>query len=144
MNVIALLGRTTADLELKTTSTGKSVCTFTLAVNRPFAKDVTDFIPCTVWNKTAEIMVNYIKKGQLIGIDGYLSTRKYQDKDGNNRTAYEVNVNNFHFAESKKLTNDRDPLDNFEKQINESELNKTQYNNSSNSFNFIEDDDIPF
>nr|DAK79987.1 MAG TPA: Single strand binding protein [Caudoviricetes sp.] len=105
MNNIQLLGRATSDLELKTTARGKSVCSFTLAVDRKYNKDTTDFIPCTIWDKGAEVMSKYVKKGQLIAVDGSLYTRKYQDKDGNNRTAYEVNVNNFYFAESKKSAN---------------------------------------
>ena len=102
MNNIQLLGRITKDLEPKTTTSGKSVCSFDIAVARKFNKDITDFIPCVVWDKTAEIMCKFVKKGQLIAIDGSLYTRKYEDKNGNNRTAYEVNVNNFYFAESKK------------------------------------------
>lgn len=106
MNNIQLLGRTTSDLELKTTASGKSVCSFTLAVDRKYSKDTTDFIPCTIWDKGAEVMSKYVKKGQLIAVDGSLYTRKFQDKDGNNRTAYEVNVNNFYFAEKKSTGGD--------------------------------------
>lgn len=102
MNNIQLLGRITKDLELKTTTTGKPVCSFDIAVTRKFDKETTDFIPCVAWNKTCETMCKFVKKGQLIAIDGSLYTRKYEDKNGNNRTAYEVNVNNFYFAESKK------------------------------------------
>jgi single-strand DNA-binding protein len=102
MNNIQLLGRITKDLELKTTTSGKPVCSFDIAVARKFDKEVTDFIPCVAWNKTCETMCKFVKKGQLIAIDGSLYTRKYEDKNGNNRTTYEVNVNNFYFVESKK------------------------------------------
>lgn len=105
MNNIQLLGRTTSDLECKVTTSGKSVCTFTLAVVRKYNKDTTDFIPCVIWDKGAEVMSKYVKKGQLIAVDGSLYTRKYQDKNGNNRVAYEVNVANFYFAENKKSSN---------------------------------------
>ena len=113
MNNIQLLGRITKDLELKTTTSGKSVCSFDIAVTRKFNKEITDFIPCVVWDKNCETMCKFVKKGQLIAIDGSLYTRKYEDKNGNNRTAYEVNVNNFYFAENKKSANvdvQADPL----------------------------------
>jgi len=146
MNNIQLLGRTTSDLGLKTTTSGKSVCSFTLAVDRKYSKDTTDFIPCTIWDKGAEVMSKYVKKGQLIAVDGSLYTRKYQDKDGNNRTAYEVNVNNFYFAENKKSTNvdvQADPLNSVANNINKAGLN-TQ--NSGNELDSILDGsgDLPW
>lgn len=90
MNSINLTGNICNDLELKTTPTGKSVTQFTLAVKRPFTTDVTDFIPLVVWNQPAEYLCKYAKKGSKIAASGKLTTRKYQDKDGNNRTAFEV------------------------------------------------------
>ena len=144
MNNIQLLGRITKDLELKTTTNGKSVCSFDIAVTRKFNKDITDFIPCTVWDKTAEIMCKFVKKGQLIAIDGSLYTRKYEDKNGNNRTAYEVNVNNFYFVESKKSTDVNvavDPLPDFANKVNE--LNNAN-SSSGDMFADVADDDLPF
>ena len=147
MNNIQLLGRITKDLELKTTTSGKSVCSFDIAVTRKFNKEITDFIPCTVWDKTAETMCKFVKKGQLIAIDGSLYTRKYEDKNGNNRTAYEVNVNNFYFAESKKTSNvdiSADPLQDVADKLNSVNAN----NNSSKDDMFgdiLDDDgDLPF
>ena len=90
MNSINLTGNICNDLELKSTQTGKSVTHFNLAVKRPFATDITDFIPLVVWNQPAEYLCRYAKKGSKIAVSGKLTTRKYQDKDGNNRTAYEV------------------------------------------------------
>lgn len=147
MNNIQLLGRITKDLEQKTTTSGKSVCSFDIAVTRKFDKEVTDFIPCVVWNKTCETMCKFCKKGQLIAIDGSLYTRKYEDKNGNNRTAYEVNVNNFYFAESKKTSNvdiSADPLQDVADKLNSFNAN----NNSSKDdmFGDVLDDggDLPF
>lgn len=147
MNNIQLLGRTTSDLELKTTTSGKSVCSFDIAVTRKFDKEITDFIPCVAWNKTCETMCKFVKKGQLIAIDGSLYTRKYEDKNGNNRTAYEVNVNNFYFAESKKTSNvdiSADPLQDVADKLNSFNAN----NNSSKDdmFGDVLDDegDLPF
>jgi single-strand DNA-binding protein len=144
MNNIQLMGRVTKDLELKSTTSGKSVCSFDIAVNRKFNKDITDFIPCTAWDKTAETMCNYVKKGQLIALDGSLYTRKYTDNNGNNRTAYEVNVNNFYFAESKKSSgadSAYDPLVDFAKKIDEVNI---QNQNQSNEDIFSGEDDLPF
>lgn len=90
MNTINLTGNICNDLELKTTQTGKSVTQCNLAVKRPFSTDVTDFIPLVIWNQPAEYLCKYAKKGSKIAVSGKLTTRKYQDKDGNNRTAFEV------------------------------------------------------
>ena len=143
MNNIQLLGRTTQNLELKTTSNGKAVCTFDLAVPRKYSKDTTDFLSCVAWEKTAELLAKYVVKGQLIAVDGSLQTRKFQDKNGNNRTAYEIKVDNFYFAESKKSTNvgvEVDPL-----QSVSEKLNSAGVNNSADDFNFIDTDtDLPF
>lgn len=90
MNTINLTGNICNDLELKTTPTGKYVLTFNLAVKRPFTKDTTDFIPVVVWDKNAEFLSNYGSKGSKAAISGKLTSRKYKDISGNNRTAYEV------------------------------------------------------
>lgn len=105
-NMVVLLGRLTADPELKTTSTGLEVCSFTVAVDRPKPKDSderqTDFIPCVAWRKTAVFINKYFSKGKPIHIGGSLQSRKYEDKDGNKRTAYEVVVADAGFIGSKK------------------------------------------
>lgn len=90
MNTINLTGNICNDLELKSTETGKSVMNFNLAVKRPFSTDVTDFIPVVVWNQPAEFLSKYARKGSKVAVSGKLTTRKYQDKEGNNRTAFEV------------------------------------------------------
>lgn len=97
MNSCSFIGRITADPELKTTPAGKSVCSFTLAVKRPFTKDQTDFIPFTAWDKKAEVITQHVKKGQQIGVTGPLLSRKYE-KDGKKFTAYEINVTDFFFC----------------------------------------------
>ena len=98
-------GRLTADPELKTTQSGISVTSFSVAVNRPYRtgeEQQTDFINVVAWRKTAEFIAKYFKKGNMIGIEGSIQTRKYTDKNGNNRTAFEVVVNNAQFVESKR------------------------------------------
>lgn len=101
MNNISLVGRLTDDVELKSTQHGINVCSFTVAVNRPGTKDKTDFIPVVAWRQTAEFVCKYFRKGQRIGLTGKLTSRKYEDRDGNKRTAYEVVADRVEFVESK-------------------------------------------
>ena len=101
MNSINLVGRLTTDPELKTTNSGKSVCAFTLAVARPRVKDTTDFIVCNVWNQSAEYLTSYGHKGNLVAVTGVLTSRKYDDKDGNHRTAFEVVCDSVSLCESR-------------------------------------------
>ena len=88
MNSVILCGRTTTDIDLRTTTSGKSVTSFALAVDRPGATDKTDFIPIVAWGKTAEFLQKYIGKGRKIIVEGFLSSRKYEYKNGNSRVAY--------------------------------------------------------
>lgn len=107
MNNISLVGRLTADPVLKQTPNGNDVVSFTVAVDRYSSKDgekKADFIPCVAWKGTAIFISRYFKKGQFIGLTGRLETRQFTDKDGNNRTAYEVVAQNAFFTESKKET----------------------------------------
>ena len=104
-NLVVLTGRLTADPELKTTQNGISVTSFSIAVNRRFRageEAQADFINIVAWRQTAEFITKYFKKGSLIGIEGSIQTRKYTDKDGNNRTAFEVVANNVQFVEPKR------------------------------------------
>ena len=104
-NLVVLTGRLTADPELKTTPSGVPVTTFSIAVNRNYRageEQQTDFINIVAWRQRAEFITKYFSKGSLIGIEGSIQTRRYQDKNGNNRTAFEVVVNNAHFVESKR------------------------------------------
>lgn len=106
MNVVCLMGRLTANPELRQTPNGTSVCSFSVAVNRSFrnasGEYQADFINCVAWRQTAEFITRYFKKGNMIGLNGSIQTRQYQDKDtGKNRTAFEVIINNAYFAESK-------------------------------------------
>ena len=106
MNNITLIGRMTADAELKTTNNGVSVTSFTVAVDRAYTpkgqEKRTDFIKCVAWSKTAEFLSKNFHKGEKIGIVGRMETRNYEDHDGNKRTAYEVIVESVDFCESKK------------------------------------------
>jgi single-strand DNA-binding protein len=104
LNKIIIQGRTTSDLELKTTQSGKSVCSFSLAVERDFATDgekVTDFINVVTWGKTAEFVTRYFTKGKQMIAEGSLQTRKYQTQNGENRTATEVVADKVYFCGDK-------------------------------------------
>ena len=108
MNSINLIGNICNDLELKVTDSGKNVCSFNIAVKRPYVKDVTDFIRVVCWNKQAEIISQYCHKGNRIGLSGILTSRSYQDKEGNNRTVFEVVANEIEFLEKRVDGNSND------------------------------------
>ena len=102
MNHGSYVGRLTADPELKQTQSGTSVTSFTLAIDRPGTRDKTDFINFVAWRQTAEFICKYFRKGQNIGVTGYLSSRQYEDKNGNRRTAFEVVADRAEFVESRQ------------------------------------------
>ena len=103
-NIVILTGRLTADPELKTTPSNISVTSFSIAVNRRYraGEEQADFINIVAWRQTAEFICKYFKKGSMIGIEGSIQTRKYTDRNGNNRTAFEVVANNAQFVEAKR------------------------------------------
>lgn len=105
-NRIILVGRMTADPEIKTTPKGTSTCSFSVACDRQFKdKDgnrKTDFIPCVAWRHDAEFVGRFFQKGAPIGIEGSLQTCRYTNKDGDKRTAYEVIVDRAFFVGSKE------------------------------------------
>ena len=105
INVVVLMGRLTADPELRTTPNGISVTSFSIAVDRAYQKAgterQTDFINCVAWRQTAEFITKYFQKGSMIAVNGTLQQRSYTDKDGNKRTAYDVVIDNASFCGSK-------------------------------------------
>ena len=143
-NLVVLTGRLTADPELKTTQNGVSVTSFSLAVNRNYKsgeEQETDFINIVAWRQTAELITKYFKKGSMIGIEGSIQTRKYRDKDGNNRTAFEVVCNNAHFVLPKSASNGFSAVDS---NLPEEEA-KGFSNVNTGDFTAIDDDsDLPF
>lgn len=129
LNSVCIQGRFVDFPLLKTTTSGKSVVSFTLAVNDNYTKDKTYFIDMVAWGKTAEHINTYYSKGSLIAIEGELQTRTYQDKNGSNRKVTEVVVKGTHFCEKKQSTAENVPA----------------ANTSNNSFEEIDDDsDLPF
>ena len=107
LNKVILGGRLTADVELKTTPSGVSGCTFSLAVNRKYQKEgeqTADFINCVAWRTTAEFISKYFHKGNSLCIMGNIQTRSYTDKDGIKRSVTEVIVDEAMFVDSKSET----------------------------------------
>lgn len=103
MNIVILTGRLTAEPALTTTPNGTQVCSVTLAVDRGYGDNKqTDFISLVVWKNTAVAMSKYCRKGEKITVEGSLQMRKYQDRDGKKRTAYEVSVNRLELPERRK------------------------------------------
>jgi single-strand DNA-binding protein len=102
MNSINLIGRLTADPELRRTGTGTACCSFSLAVKRPRVKDTTDFLNCVVWQQGAEYLCQYGHKGDIVGVTGYLTSRSWEDKNGNKRIAFEVTCDSVELLSSKR------------------------------------------
>lgn len=101
LNKAILTGRMTKAPELKQTKNGKSVCSFTIAVDRSRDRKKTDFIPIVAWGKTAEFISQWFGKGDLITIAGRIEVRNYEDKNGNKRTATEIIAEEAFFGGSK-------------------------------------------
>ena len=133
MNNICITGRLTSAPEIKKTTSGVSVCSVSIAVDRDYkvnGEKATDFIPCVFWRGTAEFVGKYFSKGDMIAVVGSLESRKYTDKDGDNRTVWEVKADKVSFCGGKK----------------EASQDNTQDNTQSfeDVYDEISDDDIPF
>ena len=101
MNFVVLAGRLTFDPELKYTRAGKAYSKFSIAIARSYNRDEADFINCTAWGKTAEIAVEYLRKGSMVGVQGSLRVSQYE-QDGQKRTGTEVLVSSLEFLEGGK------------------------------------------
>ena len=166
INRAVLTGRLTKDAELRVTQSGLSVATFTLAVNRQYskAKGDADFINCVIWRKAAENFCNFTSKGSLVGIDGRIQTRSYENKSGQKVYVTEIVVDSFSLLESKKdrlANNNNGNNSNYDANTDNSGFNNnttnTNYTNSSSNDSKapdpfaesgdsidITDDDLPF
>ena len=138
-NLVVLTGRLTADPELKYTPNNIPVTSFSIAVSRRYKageETQADFINIVAWQKTAEFVTKYFSKGSMIGIEGSIQTRRYQDKEGKNRTVFEVVANNVQFVESKR-----------DGAASNGDASASFSNASANEFVEIDngsDDDLPF
>ena len=105
LNTITIMGRLVRDPEVRTTPSGVSVTSFTLAVDRDHKngdEKVTDFIDCVAWRGTADFVGKYFSKGKQAVVSGSLQSDKWEDKDGNKRTSWKVQVGNIYFADSRR------------------------------------------
>ena len=144
INNIVLVGRTTKTIELKQNKNGTNYVQFTLAVNRPYkdeqGQQQADFINCVAWNKTAETIAKYVPKGTMIGVEGRLQVRSYDNEAGVRQYLSEVLVNRFTFLESKKSSTIVEPVEPFnpamESNINPFDPNFSNPNYSPTSQNY--------
>lgn len=134
INNVCLVGRLTRTIDLRYTQNGTAFGSFTLAIDRSYKNQAgekeTDFINCVIWRKPAVNLSNFTKKGSLIGVEGRLQSRSYENKEGQKVYVTEVLVENFSLLESKAVTEGRQqaPIGNVE-QVQFGEVN---------------DDDLPF
>lgn len=114
INKMILQGRLTKDPELQRTPNGTAVASFTLAWSEKRGeKERKLFLPCVAWSGTAEFICRHFKKGSALAVEGKLTTRQWQDKDGNNRSVIEMTVSEVHFTEGKKAE-EPTPFGNFD------------------------------
>ena len=145
LNKVILIGRTTKDVDLRKTSSGTAVATFTLAVDNRFVQkdgqNTADFISCVAWNNTAEFMNNYVKKGSLVAVEGRIQTRTYDNKDGNRVYVTEVVVETLKSLGSGSRNTERTG-NNFDGY--EPSTSGMDYDTSVDVSYDISDDDLPF
>lgn len=101
MNKAILMGRLTRDPEMRQTQSGVAVANFSIAINRRFQKDQTDFINCIAWRQTAEFICKWFQKGSMIAVVGSIQTRRYTDSEGKERTVTEVVAEEAYFTGSR-------------------------------------------
>ena len=138
MNAVVLVGRTTKDIELRRTGSGTAVASFTLAVNRDFRTQdgqEADFIQCVAWKKTAELLEQYVHKGDRIAVSGSIRTRNYTGNDGRKVYITEVLANSIEFIETKREMQSDSP----------SVQNKSNsYNGWGNTGYDLDNSELPF
>ena len=145
LNCVVLMGRLVADPELRTTTSGISVSSFRVAVDRRFQRNgeekQADFINCVAWRQTADFVSQYFRKGSMIAVQGSLQSRSYEDKNGMKRTAYEVVADNVSFCGSKAESGMGAPAGNMP-----GAAPAPSYSNSTpDDFSqVVDDDDLPF
>lgn len=152
INRSVLVGRLTRDPELRYTNSGAAVATFTIAVNRQFTNQngerEADFISCVIWRKAAENFTNFTHKGSLIGIDGHIQTRNYENQQGTRIYVTEVIVDSFSLLESRAESEHHQSANSNGHSSNNSnnrkyDNNQSQYGNNGGQMD-ITDNDLPF
>lgn len=117
LNNVSVMGRFTKDPELRRTTSGTAVVSFTLAVDRDFkgqnGERETDFLNCVAWRGTAEFIANYFSKGSLAAVSGRLQNRNFETQNGEKRTVTEIIAENIYFGGAKKESNEFEPAEDF-------------------------------
>ena len=144
LNVVALMGRLTADPELRKTPSDVSVCTFSIAVDRRFVRPgeerQADFITIVAWRQSAEFVCRYFRKGDMIALNGSIQTRRYEDNQGNKRTAFEVVADNVSFAGAKRDSSSSNGGYTPDTRANSA----ASFSSGSDDFELLGNDDMPF
>lgn len=146
INRVVLVGRLTRDPELRKTQSGTSVCSFTMAVGRRVStqgQPDADFINCVAWNKTADLMTQYLHKGSLIGLEGRIQTRSYDNQQGQRVYVTEVVAENFQLLESRAASENRQQTGGYQSsgQSTNDFGGSNNYNQTSQSSNGMPDFD---
>ena len=143
INNVTLVGRLTKDPDLRYTSNGTGVATFTLAINRNFTNQAgereADFVQCVIWRKPAETLANYARKGTLLGVTGRIQTRSYDNQQGQRVYVTEVVAENFQLLESKATSEQRQST---QASQPTQQANRQNYNDPVSS-GFPNDGDMP-
>lgn len=136
LNSVAIMGRLTATPEIKTTTKGVNVTTFTVVVDRTYGEQ-TDFINVVAWRSTADFVTTYFQKDSMIAVIGSIQTRNYEDKNGNKRKAVEIVASNVSFCGSKSNSKIQTNSNAMPECITEQEVEKFESLD-------IDDDELPF
>lgn len=148
LNRVILMGRITQDLELKQTPSGASVLAFNIAVDRGYVKQgeerQTDFITCVAWNQRAEFINKYFAKGRMIGIDGSLRSRTYDDKNGSRHYITEVFVDQVSFTGESKHKNENSETVSSQPQNQPSDADVPSIGDIEDFEEILSDDGLPF
>lgn len=149
LNSVTLMGRLTADPELRHTSSDLAVARFSIAVDRDYTRQgadkQTDFINIVAWRSTAEFVNKYFRKGQLVAVKGSIQTGSYTDRDGNKRYTFEVVADNVYFAEAKRDNYGDGGYSNASQVQKPAEQNTAYSSGDASDFGDMPtDDDLPF
>jgi single stranded DNA-binding protein (ssb) len=146
LNRVILIGRLTRDPELKYTPSGTAVATFTLAINRRFNKEETDFIDVVAWRQSAEFVANYGSKGRLVMTEGRLQVRTYETKEGQKRKVAEVVADDVRFLDKSGTSPSAGSGQSSSRRENDQwdDLGREVRLEDIDMVNKIDDDEIPF
>src|SRR5699024_3858865 len=146
LNRVVLVGILTRDPDLLYTQNGTAVANFTLAVNRPFTNQQgerdADFINCVIWRRPAENLANYMKKGSMVGVDGRIQSRTFDDKDGKTVYVTEVVADSVQFLESQGSSQQQGAVYNQQSPAFQQNQNQNQNQNQQQSQSNFNDDNI--